>query len=334
MIDRVGIVVIGRNEGERLHRCITSLSRQRDRIVYVDSDSSDDSVIWARAQVGHVVELDPTAGLSAARARNAGAACLSESFPGIEFVQFVDGDCEVDDDWIATAVAFLDRHPEAAVACGRRREMFPEASAYNRLADIEWDTPVGRAASCGGDALMRLSAFNEVGGYNPAQIAGEEPELCIRLAATGHEIHRIDAEMTRHDAALTRFSQWWTRNIRSGHASLELLFRHGRTGGTDSIRRIRSIVVWSLGPLGLATIVGLIAGLPWALLPLALHGLLFAKVVRGELRRGRSSEDATLYGVACTIGKFPELQGCLRYLRNRLIHSGQNELIEYKGAGE
>ena len=140
--------------------------------------------------------------------------------------------------------------------------------------------------------------------------------------------------MTRHDAALTRFSQWWTRNVRSGHASLELLFRHGRAAGNSRVGRIRSIVIWSLGPTGLALIFGGVAGWQWGLLPLALYGLVAAKTFRGELGRGRSVEHAALYGVACTIGKFPELQGCLRYLRNRITRKERNDLIEYKGAGE
>jgi len=331
---RVGIVVIGRNEGERLHRCIASLDDHCDRIIYVDSDSEDDSVPWALERVASVVELDPQPGLSAARARNAGAERLTELFPTIEYVQFVDGDCEVDADWIDEAVAFLDGHPKAAVVCGRRREISPEATLYNRLADIEWDTPVGRAASCGGDALMRLAVFNEAGGYNPDQIAGEEPELCIRLGMAGHEIYRINAEMTRHDANLTRFSQWWTRNVRSGHASLELLFRHGRDAGPNRARRIRSIVVWSLGPLVLALFFWAVIGRFAGLLPLGLYGLAALKASRGELARGRMRSHAFLYGAACTVGKFPELQGCLRYLRNRLVGRERNALIEYKGAGE
>jgi hypothetical protein len=71
----------------------------------------------------------------------------------MQLVQFVDGDCEVDATWLATAQAFLEQHPAVAVVCGRR-ERFPQRSVYNLLWP-EWDTPVGEAKACGGDALMR-----------------------------------------------------------------------------------------------------------------------------------------------------------------------------------
>ncbi|MEX0301515.1 MAG: glycosyltransferase family 2 protein, partial [Leisingera sp.] len=148
----IGAVVIGRNEGERLVRCLRSLQGQVQQLVYVDSGSTDGSPEAARALGAEVVDLDLSQPFTAARARNAGLAALDE---GLEYVQFVDGDCETDPDWISTAAGFLQSRPQVAVACGRRRERFPEASVYNRLCDAEWDTPAGEAKACGGDALMR-----------------------------------------------------------------------------------------------------------------------------------------------------------------------------------
>ena len=110
----------------------------------------------------------------------------------------------------------------------RVRERHPDASPYNKLCDIEWNTPVGDAKSCGGDAMMRVSAFRQVGGFDAGVIAGEEPELCVRLRANGWTLERINAEMTLHDAAMTRFSQFWKRAKRAGHAYAEGAAVHGR----------------------------------------------------------------------------------------------------------
>lgn len=44
----LGVVVIGRNEGERLKRCLASLLGNVDQIVYVDSGSTDGSVQLAQ----------------------------------------------------------------------------------------------------------------------------------------------------------------------------------------------------------------------------------------------------------------------------------------------
>lgn len=210
----IAAVVIGRNEGTRLRGCLESLQGQVARIVYVDSGSTDGSVEMARARGVEVVTLDMGQPFTAARARNAGLAQLRQGEQP-DFVQFVDGDCEVRADWIGTAHGFLRDHPQVAVVCGRRRERFPEASIYNAHCDREWSTPIGEARSCGGDALMRGAALDQVGGYDPRLIAGEEPEMCVRLRAKGWKIWRLEAEMTWHDAAMTRFGQFWKRARRA-----------------------------------------------------------------------------------------------------------------------
>ncbi|MBC7172600.1 MAG: glycosyltransferase family 2 protein, partial [Polyangiaceae bacterium] len=194
----VGCVVIGRNEGPRLDRCLRSLLDHTAHVIYVDSGSTDGSVALAERLGADVVELDLSRPFTAARARNAGFDALRERWTEVAFVQFVDGDCEVVRGWLDAARKRLEERPELAVVCGRRRERHPEASIYNRLCDMEWDTPVGDALACGGDAMMRVEAFEKAGGFNPDVIAGEEPELCLRLRMLGYRIERIAHDMTLH----------------------------------------------------------------------------------------------------------------------------------------
>ena len=151
---------------------------------------------------------------------------------------------ELQPGWIEAAMRFLDAHPEVAVACGRRRERFPDDSIYNRLTDLEWDTPVGRSHMCGGDALMRVRVLRSVGLYDASLIAGEDPELCLRIRRAGHAIERLDREMTLHDAAMLRFGQWWQRQVRSGHAYAELLQLQGRTAERHYVRKFLSLMAW------------------------------------------------------------------------------------------
>ena len=178
---RIGIIVIGRNEGERLRRCLASVAGQGHAVVYVDSGSTDGSVDLAIGVGAAVVTLDRERPFTAARARNAGVERLRDLAPEADRVQFIDGDCELANGWLAKAVAALDAEPTLAVVYGRLRERHPEASVYNRLCDIEWNTPVGPADSSGGIAMMRVQDFESVGGFNPELIAGEEPDLCLRL---------------------------------------------------------------------------------------------------------------------------------------------------------
>ncbi|MBL8725963.1 MAG: glycosyltransferase family 2 protein [Planctomycetes bacterium] len=329
----VGVVVIGRNEGERLRRCLQSLGPDVRRAVYVDSGSQDDSVSFARSLGALVVELDPQQPFTAARARNAGFAALERERP-CEFVQFVDGDCELAAGWLLRAAAELRADPELAVVFGRRRERARAASIYNRLCDLEWDVPVGEALSCGGDALMRSVALRQCGGFDPGRIAGEEPELCLRLRRGGFRIRRIDAEMTVHDAAMHRFGQWWRRTVRAGYVEAEGLAEHGR--GYPRWRSALSNLVWAIG-LPVVAAVLLVVGVHrdvlwlWLGAPVAAV-LLYLRLwrrIRTTTRNRWGAADSALYATFCVLGKWPATQGMLVWAWRRCV-GARRRLIEYK----
>lgn len=324
----VDAVVIGRNEGARLVACLTSMAGAARRIVYVDSGSTDGSPEAARAAGAEVVMLDLAQPFTAARARNAGLAALPEGTPeeGEAYVQFVDGDCALREGWLEAARGFLDANPAVAVVCGRRRERHPEASIYNHLCDLEWDTPVGEALACGGDALMRRNALLEVGGYRDGLIAGEEPELCLRLRARGWKIWRIGQEMTWHDAAITRFGQWWRRTRRAGHAFAEGAALHGGGPQRHWVAETRRALVWGLG-VPVAALLAMVLVGPWGALVLLAWP---AQAVRLAWRnRALGARMALAVGVFSTLCKIPEMLGVLEYhLKRRFGRASR--IIEYK----
>lgn len=320
MDDTIGAVVIGRNEGARLLNCLASLKGQAGHVVYVDSGSSDGSVEAARAAKAEVFELDQSVPFTAARARNAGFRRLLEIAPDTVFVQFLDGDCELTASWVQTARATFEREANVAIVCGRRRERFPEASRWNRMIDAEWDTPVGEARACGGDALVRRAAFESVGGYREDLIAGEEPEMCFRMRQQNWRVLRIDAEMTLHDAAMTRFSQWWQRARRAGHTYAEGFALHGASSERYNAAELRRTLVWGVF-IPAAALMGAILISPWALLLLlSLPLQVFRLMWRGM------PGDQAVFMVFC---KFPEAQGAIGYWRGRLTGESRG-LIEYK----
>jgi glycosyltransferase involved in cell wall biosynthesis len=329
----LGCVAIGRNEGERLRACLLSLLRSArpDAIAYVDSGSTDGSVELARALGVDVVALDLSIPFTAARARNVGYQHLLRKHPGLALVQFADGDCEIQPGWIERARARLHERPRLAVACGRRRERHPETSLYNRLCDVEWDTPKGDTRSCGGDAMIRLAALEEVDGYDASIIAGEEPELCVRLRARGWIVERLDAEMTLHDAAMTRMSQWWRRQVRAGHAYAEGVAMHGAPPERHDVAQYRRAWLWAAG-VPLLALGGAIPTLGASLALLGGYPLSAARVYRHTRGRGRSRKDALVAGTFMTLGKFPELQGILKYHWTR-ARGRRSGLIEYKRPG-
>lgn len=326
LVSRLATVVIGRNEGDRFRRCLDSLLGRAAPIVYVDSGSTDGSIEYAREHGVEVLELDASIPFTAARARNAGFARIRELAPHVDLVMFVDGDCEVHPDWLPTAAGFMDEHEDYAVVCGRRRERYPDASVYNYLCDVEWNSPIGDAKSCGGDAMMRAEALAAVGGFNAALIAGEEPELCVRMRSAGWRIRRIDHEMTLHDANLTRFSQWWTRMRRGGHAYAEAAAMHGAPPERHKVKESRRAAVW-----GLALPILAIAASPFTKgLSLALLLLYPLNLLRIAKRLSQEGEPRP-WTVASflVLGKFPEGLGWLRFQLGRLTGRSAR-LIEYK----
>ena len=335
-IQRLGLVVIGRNEGDRLIRCLDSVREIPNR-VYVDSGSTDDSVARARSAGVAVVELRMPPPFTAARARNAGLARLLEDHPDLEFVQMMDGDCEIRAGWLAVALLTLRSDPDLALVFGRRRERYPDRSLYNALCDDEWNAPIGEATGCGGDALFRIAALREVNFYNPSMIAGEDSELSMRLRKSGWRLMRIDAEMTWHDAAMTRFSQWWNRTRRSGHGFGEMAALHPDARDPNWPRAVRSIAAWGcIVPVVMVTswALALVASAWWWAIVALTLGLWPARMIQlacRERRRGLDPKVALASGILLMLGKLPQFVGLAGYYRDRL--TGRSSLlIEYKGS--
>lgn len=329
---KLGVVAIGRNEGDRLILCLNSLKQNLPDavpIVYVDSGSTDNSVIEAKARGITVIELDMSIPFTGARARNAGFEHLVQQHPQTQYVQFIDGDCELLPNWMGSAIATLETSPELAVVFGRLRERFPEASPYNLVAEMEWNGPVGEAQACGGISLMRVLPVKTVGGFNDAMICGEEPELCIRLRQDGWKLRRLDADMAIHDIDMHRFSQWWKRSVRGGWAVAEGAAMYGHTAERYMLRERFSGWVWgAVLPMVAVGAIGLTHG--FSLVFFAAYGLLLLRIFNYRQRQGESLRKSFLYAFFCTVSKVPQAIGQGKYWINRW-RKKPAMLIEYKG---
>ncbi len=332
LINHIAVVTIGRNEGDRLVNCLRSLKKalpENAPIVYVDSGSTDGSIKKAEEMGIIVINLDLSIPFTAARARNTGWEYIVKNYPTIEYIQFLDGDCELNTDWLSIAVERLETEAKLAIVCGRRREKYPQSTTYNSLIDMEWNTPIGEAKACGGDALIKTEALKQVGGYNPTLICGEEPEMCIRLREKGWKIERIDAEMTRHDAAMSKFGQWWKRSTRSGWAVAQGYALHGNPPENYMNKQHTSGYLWGLIiPIISLSLVGITKG--FSLLLLSGYGLLMWKIYRYRLLNfDDSQKQARLYGFWCVVSKFPQLVGQCQYWWYKFTKK-QATIIEYK----
>lgn len=332
---RVGLVVIGRNEGARLKRCLRSIPVNCPTI-YVDSGSSDGSVDFAES-CGFLIErLDSERGFTAALARNAGWERLLATYPLLDYIQFIDGDCELNGEWIDLALTEMDKDGSLCAVFGRRRERFPNASSYNALCDDEWNVPIGFVEACGGDVMFRVEPLQLSGGYSETLIAGEEPDLCLRLGQRGWRIRRIDAEMTLHDANIHSAGQHWRRARRAGFAFAEHVARHGSKAFRSWRRQRDAILAWGLVfPVGIgATIIlAMFTGASWLLylaaLGMLLYPIQFVRIVRAKQRTGTSFSFARIYAFWMVAGRFAQLGGLLRYYY-RQLRGARPRIIEYR----
>ncbi len=325
----ISVVVIGRNEGQRLTDCLDSVRRARIpsfELIYVDSASTDDSRERAHAAGAKVITL--TGGRSsAARARNAG--WRSSSAP---YVLFLDGDTLLHPDFVAHALNAMN-NPVVAVVWGQRREIRPQASVYNGLVDLDWIARPGYTEFCGGDSLMRRECLEFSEGFDANLIAGEEPDLCRRIRAAGGTILHIDVPMTGHDIAMQDSGQYWRRAVRTGHAYAEIAARYRDTADPLWTAESRANIL-----RGSIYIAGVVAAGSYRvrfnssmpIITLAVAGLLVA-LRTAFLARWKHASPATLvlFGIHSHVQHIPILLGQFLYFQARWRGTGR-ELIEYK----
>ncbi len=320
--DNICVVIIGRNEGKRLENCIKSVfAAGAKRIVYVDSQSRDGSVKLAAEYGVSVIKLGSEKPLNAARARNAGIASLMDSGADIDYVHFIDGDCELDSKWLIKAIETLENLNDVAVVCGRLREKYRDQTLYNRLCDMAWYLPVGEINSCGGIATMRASAFLENKGFNEKLIAGEEPEFYRRLRLAGYKIRSLKDNMGTHDAAMTSYSEWWTRSVRTGFS-----YANAKEWNWRNNQR-RSLVIWG-GIYPLMLIVSCFVNPAVTLVGILIFPVQIYRVFR-KLDIPYSKKERLLYACFCMLDKFPEFLGFLKYQYAKITRR-DHEIIEYK----
>lgn len=326
----VSVIVIGRNEGERLRRCLASVQgadwhHLAHDIIYVDSGSTDDSLQIAQKAGAACLALNDESPC-AAKARNLGWRHAQG-----EFILFLDGDTRLAPGFVRAALDAL-KNETLCAAWGHRRESDPGQSVYTKVLDLDWVYPVGPALYFGGDVLIRRCALEQVNGFDPSLKAGEEPELCARLRSHHWCIEHLDVPMTDHDLAVRSFRAYALRCYRSGIAYAEVAHRMKRMGDglwqREAARDLRHGVLYALYPFVLA-----IAFLTHGAAGLALLALAALVVLRSAWQcRWKAPGQPLLclqYAIHSHVQKLPALAGQLAWRRAQASRS-EIALVEYK----
>jgi GT2 family glycosyltransferase len=308
----IGIVVIGRNEGEHLNESLTSTQNTNCLVIYADSASEDNSVEIAKELNVETVELDKNFPLNAARGRNAGAKRLLELNPNIKFIQFIDGDTILAPGWLPIAQALMQEKQDVAIVAGELKEKNHSQSIYKELSALEWQRDPGITLSCGGNLMIRTDVFSKLGGFNPMIIGGEDTELCYRVRQQGWKIFHSAAPMGIHDTKIYGIKDFWKRCARTGYGYQQIssLYAHAH----EKLFLRENISNWIYGgiipiaALGLAFVTS-----GWSLILFLIYPILIVRIYFSLKNRWGPSL-AFAYAVACTIGKFPGFYGACKYL--------------------
>ena len=318
----LGVVVIGRNEGARLRRSLESVYDQGCPVIYVDSQSSDQSLATA-AELGiPCLSLDPARPMNAARARNEGFAWLTARQPGLSLVQFVDGDTVIEAGWLADARRSLLASPSVGVVSGHLLEREPDRSIFHTLANLEWRKAPGPTPSTGGIFMTRVDAFRKVGGFDGNFPAGEEADLCMRVRNDGFFVVHLDRRMGTHDMGDIGFRSWWLRSVRTGTC-----YGQGARAGRYR-REARSALAWGLA-LPALVLFAAVATHGWGLLLVLAVPVQMARVFQSARARGWTGAESKAYGVFTVLAKIPESVGLIRHRVDRWRGSAPR-LIHYR----
>jgi GT2 family glycosyltransferase len=319
---KAGIVVIGRNEGQRLSDSLIAAKYYGLPFVYVDSQSSDGSVEIAHNLNVDVVILDTSTLINASRGRNEGVAYLLERNPNLSYIHFIDGDTVFDPLWCKTALNILENNSEIAVVCGVLREKNRHHSLYAKLLGIEWRLMTQSNGKCGGNATIRLSALQLVNGYDETLIAGADPDLYRRLKEKNFYVKTTEIEMGEHDGGMTSFSQWWTRCKRSGYA-----FADARSC-SKSNRGVKNTLLWGLAlPISILISVFLLG--PVGIIIISLYVVQIIRMVISKNIQCLKITDKIYYAVNVNLARIPQTIGVLSCYLERYAKI-KKSVIHYK----
>jgi hypothetical protein len=130
--------------------------------------------------------------------------------------------------------------------------------------------------------------------------------------------------MTRHDAAMLRFGQWWQRAKRTGHGFAQVGWMHPPYFRREQVRA----VVYGL-ILPVLLVVGLFSYPLLFLGVVALYGMNYVRTSKGLIADGLPGWEARRHARLLTLSKLPNMMGMILFHWRRLQGRAM-QIIEYK----
>jgi glycosyltransferase involved in cell wall biosynthesis len=211
----ISFITIGQNEGLNLLSCIKSIYRAIEycnlkdyEIIYVDSNSSDNSIELV-STYKEVMIFKLTGKCNAALARNTGA---SEAKGEILF--FIDGDIELSPSFLHLVMPEGNKLIYSFISGNllnrihdSNGNLVREELGYSKVRARDKKTPVS-----GGVFLIERELWDTVGGMRTKYTSGEDPDLSLRLAKSGWFLIRRDEILgIHHTISYYDDKRFWSR---------------------------------------------------------------------------------------------------------------------------
>jgi len=189
MIDEITFIIIGRNEAINLPRCFSSIKKISKNIIFVDSDSSDNSIEIAKEyKIKTILKVKSNYG-TPALSRSVGAKKVKT-----KYIHFVDGDMEIEESWPQKAIDRLESNNKIAAVHGYKKVYTKNDKDFYILSDSkDW-----QADYLQGAFLIDRSIYNIAGGLDGRLFGEEERDLYVRIKAHGYEAWYIHQLMASH----------------------------------------------------------------------------------------------------------------------------------------
>lgn len=193
-------VIIGRNEEQFIAKSIRSVLAAQPllagiEVIFVDSASTDRSVEIASEFPIRILQLRREWPLCVAAGRYIGYVHSHG-----DYILFLDGDAEVDKDWLAEAIAFMDKRFEYGAIAGVLDEVYITLENVHVGGEVNvfrqnLAKPFIECKTLGGIALYRRTALEKSGTVNPHLPTAEDHELCLRLRNAGYKLVKLPSRM-------------------------------------------------------------------------------------------------------------------------------------------
>lgn len=193
-------------------RRISVESHRRDKksheIVLVDSASTDRTVEIAKKYPIKILQLKYKSQFSPAAGRFIGFL-----YSRGNYIQFLDGDMVLDENWFKNAVPLLENDEQVAGVVGITTQEPYNTYHARKLSKWMESLKTGEIKYFDGANLCRRSVLQKIGSYNPYLKGHEETEFSLRITKSGYKILRLPYPQSHHLGGNERFAVFFIKKL-------------------------------------------------------------------------------------------------------------------------